>query len=198
MLKTFVCAPSLITCGAFLPLANAQNQASESIATSRDLRTTAGDSGSVIAFRPVTPSDTTTSDTPAAPATPAAPRGFFTRLGHAYLADWTVDSNSLAQHCFAPDYVIANYIAHEFNHHHSALIIRNELVDDLKGQRTGSKTRYSEHLVGFNFWLGSTVAFRPELRCEHSYDVPAYDSPYLGAPTKKSQGILAGDRIYHF
>ncbi len=75
-------------------------------------------------------------------------------------------------------------------------------VDDLKGQRTGNKTRYSEHLVGFNFWLGSTVTFRPELRYEHSYDVPAYDSPSVdgvsGAPTKKSQLTLAGDVMYHF
>ncbi len=106
--------------------------------------------------------------------------------------------NPLATHCFAPEYAIVNYVAHEFNHHHTALIIRNEFVDDLRGQRTGSKTRYSEHLVGFNFWVGSTITFRPELRFEHAYDVPAYDSPYLGAPTKKSQGTLAGDLIYHF
>lgn len=106
--------------------------------------------------------------------------------------------NPLATHCFAPEYAILNYLNHEFNHHHSALIIRNEFVDDLKGQRTGSKTSYSEHLVGFNFWLRSTVTFRPELRFEHSYHVPAYDSPYLGAPTKSSQLTLAGDLIYHF
>jgi hypothetical protein len=110
--------------------------------------------------------------------------------------------NPLATHCFAPDYAIVNYIEHEFNHHHSSLNIRNEYVDDLKGQRTGNKTRYTEHLVGFNFWLGSTVTFRPELRYEHSYDVPAYDSPSVdgvsGAPTKKSQLTLAGDLIYHF
>ena len=110
--------------------------------------------------------------------------------------------NPLATHCFAPDYAIVNYIEHEFNHHHSSLTIRNEYVDDLKGQRTGSKTRYTEHLVGFNFWLGSTVTFRPELRYEHSYDVPAYDAPSVdgvsGAPTKKSQLTLAGDLIYHF
>jgi Putative beta-barrel porin-2, OmpL-like. bbp2/Carboxypeptidase regulatory-like domain len=110
--------------------------------------------------------------------------------------------NPLATHCFAPEYAIVNYIEHEFNNHHSSLTIRNEFVDDLKGQRTGNKTRYSEHLVGFNFWLGSTVTFRPELRFEHSYDVPAYDSPSVdgvsGAPTKKSQLTLAGDVIYHF
>ena len=110
--------------------------------------------------------------------------------------------NPLATHCFAPDYAIVNYIEHEFNHHHSSLTIRNEYVDDLKGQRTGNKSRYSEHLVGFNFWLGSTVTFRPELRFEHSYDVPAYDSPSVngvsGAPTKTTQLTLAGDVIYHF
>jgi hypothetical protein len=110
--------------------------------------------------------------------------------------------NPLATHCYAPDYAIVNYIEHEFNNHHSSLTIRNEYVDDLKGQRTGNKTRYTEHLVGFNFWLGSTVTFRPELRFEHAYDVPAYDSPSVdgvsGAPTKKSQLTLAGDVIYHF
>jgi Putative beta-barrel porin-2, OmpL-like. bbp2 len=110
--------------------------------------------------------------------------------------------NPLATHCYAPDFAILNYLEHEFNHHHSSLTIRNEFVDDLRGQRTGNKTRYSEHLVGFNFWLGSTVTFRPELRYEHSYDVPAYDSPSVGgvsgAPTKKSQLTLAGDLIYHF
>jgi Putative beta-barrel porin-2, OmpL-like. bbp2/Carboxypeptidase regulatory-like domain len=110
--------------------------------------------------------------------------------------------NPLATHCFAPDYAIVNYIEHEFNHHHSSMTIRNEYVDDIKGQRTGNKTRYTEHLVGFNFWLGSTVTFRPELRYEHAYDVPAYDSPSVdgvsGAPTKKSQLTLAGDLIYHF
>ena len=40
-------------------------------------------------------------------------------------------------------YAILNYIEHEFNHHHSSLTIRNEFVDDLRGQRTGNKTRYS-------------------------------------------------------
>jgi hypothetical protein len=108
----------------------------------------------------------------------------------------------LATHCYAPDWAIVNYLEYEFNHHHSSLNIRNEYVDDIKGQRTGNKTKYTEHLVGFNFWLGSTVTFRPELRFEHSYDVPAYDSPSVdgvsGAPTKKSQLTLAGDVIYHF
>jgi hypothetical protein len=105
-------------------------------------------------------------------------------------------------HCYAPDYAFVNYLEHEFDHHHASLNIRNEFFDDLRGQRTGNKTKYSEHLVGFNFWLGSSVTFRPELRFEHAYDVPAYDSPSVdgvsGAPTKKSQLTLAADVIYHF
>ncbi len=106
--------------------------------------------------------------------------------------------NPSASHCFAPDYAIVNYIEHEFNNHHSSFTIRNEMVNDLKGQRTGTPTVYSEHLFGFNFWVGSTITFRPEVRFEHAYDKAAYDSPYLGSPTKKSQGTLAGDLIYHF
>jgi hypothetical protein len=110
--------------------------------------------------------------------------------------------NPLATHCFAPDYAIVNYLEHDFDHHHASLNIRNEFFDDLKGQRTGNKTSYSEQLVGFDFWVGSTVTFRPELRFEHSYGVPAYDSPSVngvsGAPTKTTQLTLAGDLIYHF
>ena len=110
--------------------------------------------------------------------------------------------NPTAEHCYAPDWAIVNYVEHEFDHHHASLNIRNEFVNDLKGQRTGTATKYSEHLVGFNFWLGSTVTFRPELRLEHSYDGPAYDSPFVngvaGSPTKTTQLTLAGDVIYHF
>jgi len=37
------------------------------------------------------------------------------------------------------------------------------------------------------------VLFRPELRFERSYDLPAYDNG-----TKKNQLMLAGDVIYFF
>jgi hypothetical protein len=110
--------------------------------------------------------------------------------------------NPLDEHCYAPDWAMVNYIEHEFDNHHASFSIRNEFVDDIKGQRSGTATKYSEHLAGFNFWLGSTVTFRPELRLEHSYDGPAYDSPFVngvgGSPTKTTQLTLAGDLIYHF
>ncbi len=95
--------------------------------------------------------------------------------------------------CYAPDSAIVNYVERDFNHHHDSLNIRNEFVDDIRGQRTGYKTTYSEHLIGLDHWIGSTVTFRPELRLEHSYTVPAYD---LGHKT--TQFTVAGDVIYHF
>lgn len=96
------------------------------------------------------------------------------------------------QRCFAPEVAITNYVEKEFNHH-NYLSIRNEFVDDIKGQRTGFTTKYSEHLVSYGHWIGSTILFRPELRLEHSYNMAAYD---LG--TKKTQFIVAGDLTYHF
>jgi hypothetical protein len=80
----------------------------------------------------------------------------------------------------------------EFNHK-SYLSIRTDFVDDIKGQRTGYATKYSEELISYGRWIGSTVLFRPEMRLEHSYDLPAYD---LG--TKKTQFVVAGDVTYHF
>jgi hypothetical protein len=95
--------------------------------------------------------------------------------------------------CYAPDWAIVNYLEKDFNHHHDSLNIRNEYVDDIRGQRTGYKTRYTEHLVGIDHWIGSTITIRPELRLEHAYDAPAFD---LGH--KKTQFTIAGDLIYHF
>lgn len=94
--------------------------------------------------------------------------------------------------CFAPEVAVVNYLEREINTH-NYLSFRNEFVDDIKGQRTGYTTKYSEHLISYGHWIGSTILFRPELRIEHSYDLPAYD---LG--TKSTQFVVAGDFTYHF
>lgn len=94
--------------------------------------------------------------------------------------------------CFAPEVAVVNYVEHEFDTHRY-LSIRNEFVNDIRGQRTGYATKYSEHLVSYGYWIGSTVLFRPEIRLEHSYDRAAYD---LG--TKHTQFVAAGDLTYHF
>ncbi len=95
--------------------------------------------------------------------------------------------------CFAPSTALLNYTELDFNHHHDSLNIRNEVFDDIRGQRTGYKTIYSEHGVGINHWIGSTVTFRPEVRLEHSYFAPSYD---LGRKT--TQFTASADLVYHF
>ena len=66
-------------------------------------------------------------------------------------------------------------------------------LQKMTGSRTGFKTKYTGHRIGWGHWIGSTILLRPELRFERSYDVPAYDNG-----TKKNQLMLAGDVIYFF
>jgi hypothetical protein len=101
-------------------------------------------------------------------------------------------SNPSAFTCYAPEWAIVNYIDRQFGAH-NYITIRNEYFDDIVGQRTGKKTRYTEHLFGWGHWVGTTVLFRPEVRFEHSYDAAAYQNG-----TKKSQLTAAGDIIFLF
>jgi Putative beta-barrel porin-2, OmpL-like. bbp2/Carboxypeptidase regulatory-like domain len=94
--------------------------------------------------------------------------------------------------CFAPEYASVYYLARQLDKR-NAIIGRTEFFDDLKGQRTGYKTRYSESTISWNHWVGTTVVFRPELRYEHAFDYPAYDGGL-----KKSQLMFASDMIFFF
>jgi hypothetical protein len=94
--------------------------------------------------------------------------------------------------CFAPEWAVVNYVERQMGPH-DYLSIRNEFFDDIKGQRTGFKTRYSEHLLGWGHWIGSTILIRPEIRYERSYDAPAYDNG-----SKKNQLTVASDMIFFF
>ncbi len=113
--------------------------------------------------------------------------------------------------CYAPEWAITNYLEHNFWKNQASLNIRNEFVNDIKGQRTGTPGKYEEHMVGFNFWIGSTVTFRPEVsftKYYGSYGLKALDiapgsavsnlqngNPQLG---KTYAGTLAADLIWHF
>jgi hypothetical protein len=94
--------------------------------------------------------------------------------------------------CFAPEWATVHYAARQINKR-NALIVRNEYFDDMRGQRTGFRTRYSEHAISWNHWIGSTVVFRPELRYDVAYDAPAYDSGL-----KKQQLMFAADMIWFY
>jgi Putative beta-barrel porin-2, OmpL-like. bbp2/Carboxypeptidase regulatory-like domain len=94
--------------------------------------------------------------------------------------------------CFAPEWASVNYVSRQIGKK-DALIVRNEFFDDLRGQRTGFKTRYSTHTISWNHWLGTTLVFRPELRYDVAYDAPAYDSGL-----KRHQLMFAADMIWFY
>ena len=96
------------------------------------------------------------------------------------------------QRCTAPEWAAVNYIQREFSQH-DFISIRSDFLNDKKGQRTGVQTRYSENTLSYSHWFGSTVQLRPELRFDHSWDRPGYDSG-----TSSSQFTAASDLVIHF
>jgi len=96
------------------------------------------------------------------------------------------------ERCFAGEWAAVNYLQKEFSER-NYVSLRTDLLNDLKGQRTGFRTLYSEHSLMWGHWIGSTILFRPELRFERAYRAPAYD---LG--TKHNQLSFAGDVIFKF
>lgn len=104
-------------------------------------------------------------------------------------ANGAVCSTATQLTCFAPERAVLGYVEKEFSKK-NYLTLRNEYFDDLKGQRTGIKTRYTEHSLMWGHWIGTTVLFRPELRFERAYDRPAYASG-----TRHNQLTFAGDVI---
>jgi hypothetical protein len=96
------------------------------------------------------------------------------------------------QTCFAPEWSVLSYVERQYGKK-DTLSIRNEYFDDIKGQRTGFKDKYTEHAISWNHWVGSSIVFRPEIRFERAYTNPAYDNG-----TKKNQVVLAGDVIFFY
>jgi Putative beta-barrel porin-2, OmpL-like. bbp2 len=94
--------------------------------------------------------------------------------------------------CFAPEWAIVNYVEERLGPR-DYLSFRTEFFDDIKGQRTGFKTRYDEHLIGWGHWVGTTTLFRPEIRFDHAFDANPYDNG-----TKHNQFMFACDAIFFF
>jgi hypothetical protein len=94
--------------------------------------------------------------------------------------------------CFAPEWAILNYTNRQLGKR-DFISLRNEFFDDLKGQRTGFKTRYVESGLSWNHWIGSTVTLRPELRWERALDYPAYDGGH-----RQNQLMFAADFLWFF
>jgi len=78
------------------------------------------------------------------------------------------------QTCFAPEWAAVNYLQKQFSKK-DYISIRNEFLDDAKGQRTGFKTWYTEHSLAYGHWISDLITIRPEVRFDHAYNMPAYD-----------------------
>lgn len=103
---------------------------------------------------------------------------------------WCNNTNELT--CFAPEWSTVGYVNYQFDKK-NFISVRNEYFDDIRGQRTGFKTRYTEHMISWNHWIGSTIVFRPELRYDYAYDTPAFNNG-----TKRGQLMFAGDMIFFY
>ena len=94
--------------------------------------------------------------------------------------------------CLAPEWAFVNYVEKQLSAK-NFLTVRSDFLDDMKGQRTGVKSRYAEATLMWGHWVGNTILLRPEIRFDHALDRPAYD---FG--TRRSQFQLAMDVIFKF
>ncbi|HEV1288226.1 MAG TPA: TonB-dependent receptor [Bryobacteraceae bacterium] len=103
---------------------------------------------------------------------------------------WCKTSTQLT--CYAPEWTVLNYTNRQLKKK-DFVSFRNELFDDLRGQRTGVKGRYVETGISWNHWIGSTIVLRPELRWEHNFDNNVFDGG-----NRHSQFMFASDIIWFF
>jgi hypothetical protein len=94
--------------------------------------------------------------------------------------------------CRAQEWSTLAYLNYRVSDH-TNISLRAEYFDDMQGQRTGFRTRYANAAVGVQYWLGSTVTFRPEIAVYNSLDTRAFDN---GA--RRTAVIGSADIIWHF
>jgi hypothetical protein len=80
--------------------------------------------------------------------------------------------------------------------------LRLEYYDDQEGQRTGTKTRYSEIGLGWQHWFSPQVEIRPEIAYYRSWDAPAFNGNFNATPailpSRTFMWLAAMDVIWHF
>ena len=94
--------------------------------------------------------------------------------------------------CVAPEFAMVNYVEKQLSTR-NYLSIRTDFLNDLRGQRTGFQTSYTEGTLMWGHWIGNTVLLRPEIRLDHSFRLPAYDRG-----TRSTQFQFAMDVIFKF
>jgi hypothetical protein len=110
-------------------------------------------------------------------------------------------SNTQALTCTAralASVMYLNYKATPFDN----ISLRLEYYDDQQGQRTGTKTRYSDIGLGWQHWFSPQVEVRPEITYYRSWDAPAFNGNFnaipVVAPNKSYMWLAAVDLIWHY
>ena len=111
-------------------------------------------------------------------------------------------TNSNALTCRAGSYATVAYFNYSPNPMDN-FSIRPEWFWDAEGQRTGTKTRYTNLGLGWQHWFSPQVEVRPEIAYYHSWNAPAFNGNFNALPTpiapnKNNETILSGDIIWHF
>ncbi len=83
------------------------------------------------------------------------------------------------------------YLNYSPNHLNN-ISLRGEYYNDIDGQRTGYKTKYSDVGLGWQHWLSPQIEFRPEFTW-YTSTIPTFN---LG--TAKQEKVFSGDVITHF
>src|SRR5262249_52711935 len=83
------------------------------------------------------------------------------------------------------------------------LTLRLEYYDDEQGQRTGTRTRYSDIGLGWQHWFSPQVEIRPEISYYRSWNAPAFNgnfnaTPVPIPPSKSYMWMAAADLIWHY
>ncbi len=89
----------------------------------------------------------------------------------------------------SPDVGLVNYTMFMLSPR-DYLTVRNDMLDDIKGERTGFINVYTEHTVGWAHYFSPNLIMRPEIRYDRAYNTPAFDNG-----TRKNQFTFGADVI---
>jgi hypothetical protein len=104
---------------------------------------------------------------------------------------------------YAAEYATLNYVMVRLGPN-TFFTVRNELFNDLDGERTAYATLYTEHSIGLTWWPCKLLTIRPELRYDHSWgthgsatDIVDEAKPFDNG-TRRQQFTAQFDVIYTF
>ena len=94
--------------------------------------------------------------------------------------------------CTSQEEALLNYTIYQIDHR-NFIGLRNEVVNDGSGQRTGFKTIYYETTLGWNHDISDDIQLRPEIGYYHAFNAKAFNNG-----TRKDMVMGAMDIIFHY